>query len=255
VDGADHVTEEQGSSIDGHPTRHIRASTLFGSYEFWLDPNADFMPRRMVITQEVTSIGITGKAIGAPLPPLPVGAKTPPMPYVPKKSTEIVVDAIDLETFKGKSVPVAYRIVQTTEFVDGRSVRSQSEFKCTSFEFDPDFNAVKAFLCDLPDGVRVFNAEASAVGYEIRGGKVVPRIDPLIVKSIDKTVAENQGGNIDNHAGIATQGLAVGPLVPAQERSRHWIYWLIFGLFSLLIITSVLIVFGRKMLVSRDSTG
>jgi hypothetical protein len=235
LNGSQLKTDGGDSPIDGHITRHLVSSTVYGTYEFWIDAACGFMPRRIVISQTANDIGITGEPIGASLPPLPHGAKPPSLPYAPKTRNTITIDAIDLKptSNSGAFVPMAYRITQTMEFVDNREVTRRSEFSCSDFQFAPNFVALGAFLGDLPDGTPVFNQDLGAVDFEFRHGKVVPKIDAGIMNGIEKEVAMDSpvsSGSRDNATPV------ISMVKNDAHPRRNWAILGIATLFSLVIV-------------------
>ena len=90
------------------------------------------------------------------------------------------LDSIEIVRIDGLFVPTTCRKVAKTTYSNGKSREVVFDHERLEIDLDPDFEALKAFVPDIPEGTQVyFTTEEQAVGlYKWSNGRVVPARKP-----------------------------------------------------------------------------
>lgn len=180
--------------VAGVPCYVIEASTTSnGDYTIWIDPKHGYNIVKARVHKTGSDI-LYGKAMMRPskLPPgVSVGYKgkqKPPGSRITEFS--FALSNVRLEKIGDVWVPMEADYEYTRRFPDGRSITDNRHHKRTHIDIAPDFEAIAAFVPDIPDGTRVWVTEFPLVRYIWQKGEILPDVDGLSFEEIDKTVDE-----------------------------------------------------------------
>ncbi len=191
---------EKMENVDGHNTYVIEAGTPYGEHVLWVDPEYNFNPRRIEVRKSGTDL-----LDDVPLATAPsyIGPTDAPM-----AQTEIVVDSIELTRVGDVCIPTAARIVDSTLYADGRKGVKRASHKRSEIDFNPDFNAIHAFVMDVPNGTNVYFNDIRGTGglrYQWQNGKVVAKVDDKVLDALNSEVESLKHEMRTEHVTAATE--------------------------------------------------
>jgi hypothetical protein len=157
---------ENEENIDGHPTYVFEGQSSQGKFVIWLDPNADFHPRRI----ELHKIG-DNSLYGKPLSSYRSGR--PELAGKQLKEYSVVYDSMKIIDINGLYMITEGRMVESKLFTDDSKFIITSNFKISGIDLNPDFNALKPFEVKVPDGTPVSDGDFPGGRFEVRQGKIV----------------------------------------------------------------------------------
>ncbi|NLZ03575.1 MAG: hypothetical protein GXY19_00185 [Phycisphaerae bacterium] len=250
-------------SVDGHDTCVLEAATKYGKHSLWLDPDAGFNPRRITVQKEVGDLD-GDRRLGTPPPRLPEGVESA-VPRIAVVKVEMTVESIEIANISGVFVPVAAEISTREQYEDGQFMESTSVVKRSAIDFTPDFETLRAFVLDVPDGTPVAYQDARSrmgVKYEWFEGRPKAQVDQEFVDMMDANMesfhpdnkvtsasSDNTDADEETFAGNAgdlstvTNDDSTGPVI---AETGHTPVVLVFSCAVLVLSLSAWVLFRRK---------
>jgi len=186
--GADSVSvRPETEQVDGMATFVVEADTPDGKCTLWLDAEHGYVPRRL-------SVRRTGEHhwYGSPLRSavldVPEGA-TPVEPRSAIVADELVMDSVKVESVDGQWVIRSARVNTVRTYENGQSTRSASRIERSAIDLSPDFEALRAFAVDVPNGTPVhlmLGQADSGIRLEWRDGQIGEYVDEEVVDVLTK---------------------------------------------------------------------
>lgn len=168
-DANDFHVHDAREDINGVPCYVLEATTEYGKVTAWIAPEKGYSALKWSIHK--TSGDLFNED------------------HLQSDSWLAVFDGVGLQKVGGVFVTKCGVFTLTTENSNGRKVVDRYEYKVSNVHLNPDFEAIGAFVPDIPDGTRVYVEEAPGVRYLWQDGKIVPADDPTF-EEIDKMVEE-----------------------------------------------------------------
>lgn len=100
------------------------------------------------------------------------------------------LDRVEFQQVGDCWVPVEAYYQHTTKFDDGQVKVERKHDKRVFIDLEPDFEAVGAFVPDIPDGMQILLEGAPGITYKWQAGKMVPNVDKLVIADLDKITDE-----------------------------------------------------------------
>jgi len=163
--------------VGGYPCHVISAHTAHGDYKLWIDADHGYNVRHAVIALEGDDL-----AWGAPLSQW-TGKRTSNRRY---SRVEMEIDDVTIQEINGHFFPTEGTFVAKILYSDGTVRHRKQKVKRTNIKWNPDFDAMGAFVMDFPEGTLVSHRDYP-IQYRWSNGKLVPFIDPYIVHLLDET--------------------------------------------------------------------
>jgi hypothetical protein len=186
----------------------VEASGEDGRYKIWIDPEHGYN----IAKAQVDKTG-NDRAFGE---------RMEHPSYIPEfrvTAHSFVLDNVRFEKVDDKWVPAEADFKTTTEYNGKQVITQKRHHKRTYVNLNPDFEAVGAFVPQIPNGTGVDIFETQGVKYKWQDGKAVLDLDELVIKALDniaddekrffaanltvmkdKTVTGSSGGNIFTEA-------------------------------------------------------
>jgi hypothetical protein len=182
------AVKEEMEEVNGHKTWVLGADTPHGKITLWIDPECGYNPRRILLEQTGDDIH-NGKPLSTPPPPLPFGGVSS-RPHSRMVRFEELADNIEIEKVNDVFIPVGCS-TRTSEFYEnGEETHLKSTHKRTHIDLNPDFDAIGAFVLDVPNGTPVHDLDFQAVSYVWQDGTYVPMVDEELVSAIQQESQE-----------------------------------------------------------------
>jgi hypothetical protein len=167
-------------AVEGHEVHVMEAKTPHGDYTLWIDPEYGFMPRRITVCKTDNDL-LDGKPVNTYL----TGGSSPD-DHLQRSTTTI--DSIEIKKIVDIFLPVAGKITNTLTYSSGKKITFTSNHKRTNIDFNPDFQAINAFIMDVPNGTRVFHKLIPQIRFKWMNGSAVVDIDDVLLEAIDNVV-------------------------------------------------------------------
>ena len=182
--------------VNGFPTYVLEATTPYGQYSVWMDPNCGYSPRRVIVERGPKDL-YDGRPVSTPPPPglVPSGNQMVPRPTL--KHVRFVLEISKIEEIDGDFMTTKGSTISSTVFSDGSKEESHGVCEFTLIDLDPDFNKIPdAFVLGVPDGTQVYNMDFPEGRFKWQNGKMVPFIAQPI-PLLDKPLPELKDIKID----------------------------------------------------------
>ncbi len=190
---------------NGFLTYVLEATTPYGRYTVWMDPNCGYSPRRVIIERGPKDL-FDGKPVSTPLPPSPSGLPrgTPLIPMAPLEHVRFVLEIEKIKEIGGGFFATEGTTTTTEVYSDGSIMEFHAVCERTLIELNPDFNDIPdAFVLDVPNGTRVFDLDFPSIHYVWQDGKITTDIDEYVIEQIDR-MAEGLMAESKVSTGLAT---------------------------------------------------
>ena len=175
------------------------SSQDYGSYQVWLDPAADYLPRKVLVDK--TSDNYWGGVRLRDWAHLaPHGSKGTAM----LRSITYSVDQVRLEEVQGHWFPLTCRVERVNRYSDNNVERIVMECRRTRLELEPDFHTSGAFVPQLQQGAHLANLVDSHLPYQWKGGAPAPLVDNDVVAQMDRA-ARMLKQELDRNGGSGTK--------------------------------------------------
>lgn len=183
----------------------VRANTEYGAYEVEFDSRSG-MPHRILIVKGPGDRMHVGQLSEIASP----GAYYSPWHRkAPLAQLRVTVEDIKYTEFDGQLFPVSASVTEHFKYADGNSLKILSSHTRHDVQLDPDFDAMRAFVLEAPDGTPVSYISGyritatndknyspgidvrsrTGVMYEWHRGKVVPSVDRTAIETLESTLA------------------------------------------------------------------
>jgi len=163
--------------VDGFPCYVLSAITDHGHYTLWLDPSHGYLPRRVSVKKRSDDV-----------------FDDKPLTTISRLSeVDFSMENVEIERKGQFFVPVSCDITEVWRGEDGSVVQTaRARHKRTSVDLSPDFESLRAFEPDIPDGTRVSHQDFVEYGmtFEWQAGHVVPSFDDLDLEGMDLIAGE-----------------------------------------------------------------
>jgi len=180
--------------VNGFPTYVLEATTPYGHYTVWMDPNCGYSPRRVIVERGPKDL-LDGKPVSTPPPPPPPGFTRKPRPT--REHVRFVLEISKIEEIDGDFMTTKGSTISSTVFSDGSKEESHNVCEFTLIDLDPDFNKIPdAFVLGVPEGTQVYNMDFPEGRFKWQNGKMVPLIAQPI-PLFDKPLPELKDIKID----------------------------------------------------------
>lgn len=164
--------------VNGFPTYVLEATTPYGHYTVWMDPNCGYSPRRVIVERGPKDL-YGGKAVSTPpRPPIPGARRVNPLEHRPtRERARFVLDILKIKEIGGDFFATEGAATTIHVYDDGSIEEFHSVCERILVDLDPDFNDIPdAFVLDVPDGTRVFDVDFPAGKFKWQNGKMVSLI-------------------------------------------------------------------------------
>ena len=168
----------------------IDAMTPYGKYTVWIDPQHGYNISRAEVQKEGSDLAWGEK-------PLNRREKTPPAnqyigsrPPTEKKALLFSLKNVRFEIVNDIWLPMEadYEYIKT--YQDDREIKVERHHKRTEIDLEPNFEAVGAFVPDIPDGAMVIIEDVPGIAYEWREGKPVAILDKYLIDELGRITEE-----------------------------------------------------------------
>jgi hypothetical protein len=177
---------ERQEQVEGSNCYVLEATTDHGQYTLWIDPQHGYNIARAETVKRGEDLA-WGKPVGwVGDPSGPNWEKGPPDR---EKEIRFALSNVCFDQKDGVWVPVEATYEQTLLYVDGKTSTGKTHYKRTSLRLNPDFEAERAFVPDIPNGTRTWIVEAPGISYEWRDGKPQTIVDETFQQDLDTQVA------------------------------------------------------------------
>jgi hypothetical protein len=175
--------------VGGSLCHVIEASGKNGRYTVWVDPEHGYNISRASVRKTAGDIAF-GERMGPKDPPVLIPGTTDVRPEFINYSFDL--DNVRFEEIDGAWVPMEADFDVMIEYENHEITKEKRHHKRLSVELDPDFEAMGAFVADLPDGVPIVFPEFPGVRYMWQDGRAVPKIDKFVLDSVEQVVVEQK---------------------------------------------------------------
>ncbi|MCX5636535.1 MAG: hypothetical protein NTX52_02430 [Planctomycetota bacterium] len=173
--------------VGGSECYVIDAVTQSGKYVVWIDPQHGYNIAKAEVYKEENDVA-WGKPLGwqGDLSDLQFLGPRP----VPLNSFSFTLKNVRFEKINDIWVPMEADYENTKTYTNGRIITTRMHDKRTYIDCAPDFEAVGAFVPDIPDGSRVFLEYAPGIRYVWQNGKPVPDVDQRFLDVLDNQIEQ-----------------------------------------------------------------
>jgi len=190
----------------------LSGDTTYGRVRAWIAPSRGYYALRYEISKTATDL----------FDDAPVGDQG-------VERGIMTLDDVQVEKIDGAWVATSGTLSQETILSDGKTIRSEERAVRTEIDLDPDFDAVKAFEIDLPEGTPVTLDEFPGIRYQWREGKLTPVVDDAAICQIDAAVDnsrrevadDSERGNGETAEALPTEPSGEGEQRPARSASSR----------------------------------
>lgn len=208
-------------AINGSDCYVIDAITPNGKYNLWIDPEHGYNIAKAKV-QKVNNDLLGGKPVNY-VSAAKKKAKFDGIKTETRKEFLLSLDKVEFQKVNDVWVPMEATIQYTSKYMDGRVITEQNHHKRTFVDLDPDFNAVNAFVPDIPDGTPMGLHGGAGIGFEWLQGKMVPNIDKFVIAELDRMaeeiMAENSNTTVKKHA-VDTEKQALSEQAETETKSQ-----------------------------------
>ena len=175
-------------NVNGTDCYVLDASTPNGKYTLWIDPEHGCNIVKAKIYKGAGDIAY-GKAISerdkAELKSQPKEGSSGRM-----EEFSFSLDKVQLQKIDDLWVPIEADYQYTIKLDNGRTITDKKHHKRTYIEPNPDFEAVGAFVPDIPDGAHVWIEGMEGIRFKWLGGKPEIDIDEFIMEELDRVTEQ-----------------------------------------------------------------
>jgi len=180
--------------VYGFSTYVLEATTHYGHYTVWMDPNCGCTPRRVIVERGPKDL-YDGKPVSTPHPAPPPGYTRKPLPT--RKHVRFVLEISKIKEIDGGFMATEGSTTLSTVFSDGSKEEIHGVCEFTLIDLAPDFNKIPdAFVLGVPNGTQVYDLDDPKGKFKWQDGKVMPLIAQPI-PLLDKPLPELKDIKID----------------------------------------------------------
>jgi hypothetical protein len=170
------------ANIDGHQVYVLEGKSKRGKITVWLDPNANYHPRRIEILKSDDDL-LNGR-------PVKLAKEDNLIKNKQLKEYSMTVDEVKISKIGDVNIMTGANITEVRTYADGYKITARYPFQILNINLKPDFLSTKAFDVNLPDGTPVNNNDFPGDKYEVRQGKIVSAGTSF--EQIDKTIDQKK---------------------------------------------------------------
>ncbi|GEM_PF-6183314 len=152
-------------NIDGHQVYVLEGKGKRGKIRIWLDPNANFLPRRLEIFKTDEDL-LNGR-------PVKLAKEDNIIKNKQLKEYSLKVDEVKIQKVDDMNIMTDANITEIRTYADNYKITAHYPFHILKINLKPDFASVKAFDINLPDGTPITNNNFPGSKFEVRQGKIV----------------------------------------------------------------------------------
>jgi hypothetical protein len=180
--------------INGFPTYVLEATTPYGHYTVWMDPNCGYSPRRVIVERGPKDL-YDGKPVSTPPPPPPPGYTRKPQPT--REHVRFTMEISKIKEIDGGFMATEGSTTLNTDFSSGSKEEIHGVCEFTLIDLNPDFNKIPdAFVLGVPDVTQVIDLDFPEGKFKWKNGKMVPLVAQPI-PLLDKLLPELKDIKID----------------------------------------------------------
>jgi len=101
-----------------------------------------------------------------------------------------VFDAVELQKVDDKFITKGGTLTHTRNFTDGHTTVSRFKYKVGEIDLNPDFEALGAFVFNLPNGTKVSMKEFPGIPYVWQNGQPVTVVDQKFLDVLDSQIEQ-----------------------------------------------------------------
>jgi hypothetical protein len=179
----------QTEKVNGVDCYIVDADTTYGKYSLWIDPQHGYNIAKANVYKSGDDM-LYGKPISQhKKPEIPEGSI---VGKIPERINEFSfsIDNVKFQKVGEGWVPVEAEYQFTEQRIDGQVVVEKKNHKRVQIDPNPDFEAMKAFVPDIPDGTNITIEGIDGIGYRWLQGKPVPNIDKSFFAQLDDVTQE-----------------------------------------------------------------
>lgn len=160
--------------MNGQPVWVLEATGKWGSFALWLDPEADYLPRRL----EQRKKGADWIEEGMPVSSVS-GWKTSYYPEGRLTEDSVILEGVRIERLDTTHMLTGFTMRRSTRFDNGQTVTIATRAHIQNVRLNPDFAKENPFTITtpVPNGTRVRVLDQPNIEFEWRDGKVVKAVD------------------------------------------------------------------------------
>jgi len=172
--------ESELEPIAGSSCYVINATTPYGKYRVWLDPEHDYNIAKMEVKKDTGDLMFGHSMSG-------------------KAKFSGSVENIRFEKINEVWVPIEADIKISRTFSDDNFYQSVSHHKRTEVSLNPDFESLGLFAPDdIENGAEVLLLDVAGISYTWQDGELIPNVDEATISELDKMAAEIMAEAKDN---------------------------------------------------------
>ena len=168
-------TDGKEYAIDGN--RHLKLLEAHGKYgviHFWLDPEADYVPRKVSMKKRGTDI-LDTKPVNSLSD---IGGKGTMWPTGKLSEYEQVIDNVQVAKISNVLLIDAFTETEVYRFASGESLTMRNDVTISDLNLNPNFPAEYFQIStEIPDGTEVRDLDNPQIVYEWRDGKIGKVLD------------------------------------------------------------------------------
>jgi hypothetical protein len=179
---------EEMEAVGGDKCYVLDSSTPNGEYTIWIDPERGYNIRKAEVRKGRDNI-LYGRSMSTPPKPRPRGLASPVTAGDPLwiVGLSFSLKNVRFEKIDDTWVPAEADYEERAEFSSGRVITTKTRHNRTSIDFQPDLEAIGAFVPDMPDNTPVTVKGLESIRYKWVNGKTVPDIDDVLIEALDET--------------------------------------------------------------------
>ncbi len=197
--------------IDGSECYVLEATIKnYGSYTLWLDPQHNYLPRKVSVIKK-------GKDIYGATP-----VSDLKLAHGQLAEISYVMDSVKFKHFDGLLIPVACKTSLIWKYSSGETAEWHGEHERLSIDLKPDFETLNAFEPNIPDGTRINHQGfvGKNIRFEWRNGEVVPVVTQLL-SLMDKSLPELKDFGVELSPADAVNKILLVCFFDMQQRSSR----------------------------------
>jgi hypothetical protein len=199
------------TTLEKKPCWLLEAQGEWGNHSLWLDPDRDFLPRRMVLVKENKARVYVSPGKIFTIATMPANFNGPW-----KRSVQ-QFDAARFELVGGRHLVTAWKLTREVTSINTTS-RFWTDVVLSDINLNPNFTKDTFRLTTpVPDGMRVTVDEQRGIDFEWRDGKVV--------KKVNQAAAANLEGNLFRAGSGGWRNLLVGGGLVAAVLLLGGVWW------------------------------
>jgi len=163
--------EQQMESIEGFPCYVIDAITKHGHYRLWIDLEHGYQWRRVKVRKEGSDL-LGGQPMDADLNQKDNAEMPYPMTAV--KSYDLEISNVTVQQVEGTYLISGAKETSIETHVTGEKLTQVTDIRLSKATMNPDFEAMRAFVPDIPDGTKLRSLDSPNTYFVWENGRPEP---------------------------------------------------------------------------------